>query len=58
MPYQFENRYTLTDEMILEYVSQVCCKSLLRGCFLVFRAFNPSFLSAPPSFPYTKQFQT
>lgn len=36
MPYQFENRYTLTDEMVLEYVSQVCCKSLLRGCFLVF----------------------
>lgn len=36
MPCQFENRYTLTDEMVLEYVSQVCCKSLLRGCFLVF----------------------
>lgn len=27
MPYQFENRYTLTDEMVLEYVSQVCCKT-------------------------------
>ena len=36
MPYQFENRYTLTDEMVFEYVSQVCCKNLLRGCFLVF----------------------
>lgn len=36
MPYQFENRYTLTDEMVLEYVSQVCCKNLLRGSFLAF----------------------
>lgn len=36
MPYQFENRYTLTDEMVLEYVSQVCCKNLLWGCFLIF----------------------
>ena len=36
MPYQFENRYTLTDKMILEYVSQVCCKNRLRGSFLIF----------------------
>lgn len=35
MPYLFENRYTLTDEMVFEYVSQVCCKNLLRGCFLI-----------------------
>lgn len=36
MTYQFENRYTLTDEMVLEYVSQVCCRTLLRGSFLIF----------------------
>lgn len=36
MPYQFENRYILTDEMVLEYVSRVCCKNLLWGCFLIF----------------------
>lgn len=35
MTCQFENRYTLTDEMVMEYVRRVYCKDFLWGCFLI-----------------------
>lgn len=39
MPYQFENRYRLTDEMLLEYVKQRNSRGLLVGS-LIFSGIN------------------
>ena len=30
---QFENRYTMTEEMIQEYLRQIVCRKLIKCCF-------------------------
>lgn len=36
MPYQFENRFTMTEEMLREYVQRTFCRVFLKICLLIF----------------------
>lgn len=36
---QFENRYTMTEEMIQEYLRQIVCRKLIKCCFALFLLF-------------------
>ncbi len=36
---QFENRYTMTEEMIHEYLQQIVCRKLIKCCFALFVLF-------------------
>lgn len=35
MPFRFENRYVMTDEMLREYVDRVVCRGLAKNCALL-----------------------
>lgn len=34
MPFQFENRYVMTEEMLREYTGRVVCRGLAKNCAL------------------------
>lgn len=36
---QFENRYTMTEEMIQEYLRQIVCRKVIKCCFVLFILF-------------------